>query len=51
MVDTSPHGIVPLDKDGPELRHVEPVEGLTKSLHYLALRQQNDEPYTGVKGK
>ena len=46
MVDTLSYGIIPLDEEGPELRHVEPVEVLTKSLHYLALRQRSDMPYT-----
>ena len=51
MVETSPYGIIVLDMEGPELRHVQPVEGLTNSLHYLALQQQSDVPYNGVKGK
>ena len=51
MVETSPYSIIPLDEEGPESRHVEPVEVPTKSLHYLALRRQSDMPYTGVKGK
>ena len=33
MEDNLPYGIVLLDKEGPEPRHIEPVEGLTKSLH------------------
>ena len=40
-----------LDEEGPESRHVEPVKGLTRSLHYLTLRQKSDVLYTGVKGK
>ena len=39
MEDNLPYGIVLLDKEGPEPRHIEPVEGLTKSLHYLDLQQ------------
>ena len=38
MVENSPCVIVHIDKGGPESRHVEPVEGLTKSLHYLNLQ-------------
>ena len=37
MVETSPYGIVTLDKEGPEFRPVEPFKGLTKYLHYLEL--------------
>ena len=51
MLENLPYGIVPLDKEGPELRHVELVELLTNSLQYLALRQQSDMTYTGVKIK
>ena len=39
MVDTSPYGIVPIYKEGPESHHVEPAQGLTKSLHYLSFQQ------------
>ena len=38
MEENSLYGIVLLDKEGPESCHVEPVEGLTKSLHYLNLQ-------------
>ena len=49
MVRLSPYCIVPLDKEGPVSRHVDPVKGLTKSLHYLSLRQGSNVPYTPVK--
>ena len=49
MVELSPFGIVPLDKEGPDSRHVDPVEGLTKSLHYLSVRQRSNIPFTPVE--
>ena len=49
MIRLSPFGIVPLDKEGPDSEYIEPVAGLTKSLHYLAIRQRSNIPYTPVK--
>ena len=49
MVETSPYGIILIDKEQTELRHIEPVQVLTKYLHYLALVQRSDVAYTGVK--
>ena len=51
MLETLPYGIVPIDEEGPELLHVEPVKGLTRSLHCIILRQRSDVPYTGIKVK
>ena len=51
MLETLPYGIVPIDEEGPELLHVEPVKGLTRSLHCIILRQRSDVPYTGIKAK
>ena len=47
----SPYGLVTLDDDGPSGETVDPVAGLTKSLHYLALRQGSAVPFTPVKTK
>jgi hypothetical protein len=49
VVAVSPFGIVPLHRDGEDSRHVTPVDNLTASLRYLALRQRSDVPYTPVK--
>ena len=39
MVENLTCGIVPLEEEGPQSHHVEPVKGLTKYFYYLALQQ------------
>jgi hypothetical protein len=50
---SSLYGIVPLHRkeNVNEGEDVSPVDGLTKSLNYLALRQESSVPYTPIKTK